>query len=146
MFNKETEYAIRSLVYIKLQNLKNKRPGTAEISKETEAPPFFVAKILQRLVREGYLRSQKGKGGGFFFDEKKKDLPLATLISATEGNDSLSSCVFGLKECRSENPCPLHDRYAPIRFSLSSLLTEETIGGLAEKLFEKEQKTAKTKA
>lgn len=138
MFNKETEYAIRSLVYIKLQNLKNKRPGTAEISKEIDAPPFYVAKILQRLVREGYLRSLKGKGGGFFFDEKKKDLALVTLISATEGDESLTSCVFGLKECDSKNPCPLHEKYAPIRNSLSRLVSDETIGSLAGKMYEKE--------
>ena len=33
MFNKETEYALRGLVYIMLQNMKNRRPGTAEIAK-----------------------------------------------------------------------------------------------------------------
>ena len=71
MFNKETEYALRGLVYIKLQNLKGRRPGTYEVAKEIEAPPFYTAKILQRLVRFGFLRSLKGKGGGFFFDPDK---------------------------------------------------------------------------
>ena len=45
MFNKETEYALRGLVYINLQNLKGRRPGTSEVAKEIEAPPFFTAKI-----------------------------------------------------------------------------------------------------
>lgn len=138
MFNKETEYAIRSLVYIKLQNLKKRRPGVAEISKEIDAPPFFVAKILQRLVRDGYLRSLKGKGGGFYFDEKKKDLALLDLIAATEGDDSFTACVFGLKECSSADPCPLHEKYAPIRESLTRLVSDETVGALAEKMYEKE--------
>ncbi|HLP71974.1 MAG TPA: Rrf2 family transcriptional regulator [Bacteroidales bacterium] len=145
MFNKETEYAIRSLVYIKLQNIKSRRPGVAEISKEIEAPPFFVAKILQRLVRDGYLRSLKGKGGGFYFDENKKDLALLDLITETEGNDSFTSCVFGLKECNSDEPCPLHEKYAPIRDSLTRLVSDETVGGLAEKMYEKEL-SGKTKS
>ena len=144
MFNKETEYAIRSLVYIKLQNLKKRRPGVAEISKEIDAPPFFVAKILQRLVRDGYLRSLKGKGGGFYFDQNKKDLPLLDLITTTEGDDSFTSCVFGLKECSSDDPCPLHEKYAPIRDSLARLVSDETIGALAEKMYEKES-AGKTK-
>ena len=66
MFNKETEYALRGLVYIKLQNLQGRRPGTVEMAKEIEAPQFFTAKILQRLVRFGFLESLKGKGGGFY--------------------------------------------------------------------------------
>jgi Rrf2 family protein len=138
MFNKETEYALRGLVYIKLQNLKERRPGTAEIAKEIEAPHFFTAKILQRLVRFGFLESLKGKGGGFYFDENKPDLPLIKLISATEGDRSFSGCGFGLKYCDSENPCPLHEKYAPIREAINKLISEETVQSLAEKVYKKE--------
>lgn len=137
MFNKETEYALRGLVYINLQNLKGRRPGTSEVAKEIEAPPFFVAKILQRLVRTGFLRSLKGKGGGFFFDTDKPDLPLINLISALEGDKSFSGCSFGLKECNSNNPCPLHKKYAPIREAINQLITEETVQSLAEKVFKR---------
>jgi Rrf2 family protein len=138
MFNKETEYALRGLVYIKLQNLKSRRPGTAEIAKEIEAPPFYTAKILQRIVRVGLLESLKGKGGGFFFDENKPDLPLETLIIATEGDRSFSGCGFGLKHCNENNPCPLHEKYAPIRDSINKLVSEETVQSLAEKVYKKE--------
>lgn len=138
MFNKETEYALRALVYIKLQNLKSRRPGTAEIAKEIEAPPFFTAKILQRIVRYGLLESLKGKNGGFFFDENKPDLPLFKLITATEGDKSFSGCGFGLKHCDKNNPCPLHDKYAPIRESIYKLVSEETVQSLAEKVYNKE--------
>ena len=138
MFNKETEYALRGLIYIKLQNLKGRRPGTAEVSKEIEAPPFFTAKILQRLVRSGLLQSLKGKGGGFFFDPEKPDLQLIKLVSATEGDRAFTGCGIGLKNCDNASPCPLHDKYAPVRESISNLLTEETVQSLAEKVHNKE--------
>ena len=138
MFNKETEYALRGLVYIKLQNLKKRRPGMAEVAKEIEAPHFFTAKILQRLVRAGFIESLKGKGGGFFFDSGKPDLPLRTLISAIEGNKTFSGCAFGLKQCDDKNPCPLHDKYATIREAISNLISEETVQSLAEKVYKKE--------
>jgi Rrf2 family protein len=138
MFNKETEYALRGLVYIKLQNLKDRRPGTSEVAKEIEAPPFYMSKILQRMVRVGFLNSLKGKGGGFFFDQGKSDLPLITLISATEGDRSFSGCGLGLKQCDSENPCPLHEKYASVRESINKLISEETVQSLAEKVYKKE--------
>jgi len=138
MFNKETEYALRGLVYIKLQNLKGRRPGTAEVSKEIEAPPFFTAKILQRLVRFGLLESIKGKGGGFFFDPEKPELQLVKLVSTTEGDRSFTGCGIGLKHCDKTNPCPLHEKYAPIRESINNLLSEETVQSLAQKVHRKE--------
>ena len=140
MFNKETEYSLRGLVYIQTQNMKKRRPGTVEIAKEIEAPPYFTAKILQQLVREGFVESIKGKGGGFFFDPDKPDLPLADLIEAVEGGSAFSGCGFGLKHCDENNPCPLHEKYAPVRDSLNKLLSEETIQSLAGKAFKKETK------
>jgi Rrf2 family protein len=137
MFNKETEYALRGLVYIKLQNLKGRRPGMAEVSKEIEAPPFFTAKILQRLVRLGLLESLKGKGGGFFFDPEKPELQLVKLVTATEGDRSFTGCGIGLKHCDKANPCPLHEKYAPIRESINNLLSDETVESLAEKVHKK---------
>lgn len=138
MFNKETEYALRGLVYIKLQNLKGRRPGTSEIAREIDAPPFFTAKILQRLVRSGFIRSMKGKGGGFFFDPEKPDLPVINLISAIEGDRTYSGCSFGLKECDPNNPCPLHDKYAPIKEAITKLISEATVQSLAEKVHNNE--------
>jgi Rrf2 family protein len=135
MFNKETEYAIRSIVYIKGQNLKDRRPGVDEISKMIEAPRYFVAKILYRLVRAGFLNSIKGKGGGFYIDESGKDLSIMELVSHIEGNGVITGCIFGLSKCSGESPCPLHEKYAPIRESIEKLLRTETIGSLAENYY-----------
>jgi len=140
MFNKETEYALRGLVYIQLQNLKKRRPGTAEVAREIEAPPFYTAKILQRLVRAGFVESVKGKGGGFFFDQSKPDIKLEMLISAIEGNGSFSGCGFGLKQCDDNNPCPLHEKYAPVRDKIKKLVSAESVQSLAYKVHKKEIK------
>jgi Rrf2 family protein len=133
MFNKETEYALRSLVYIQIQNFKGRRPGIIEIAKEIEAPQFFTAKILQRLVKNGFVQSLKGKGGGFYFDENKAELTMRELIITTEGDKMFTGCGFGLKHCDEQNPCPMHVRYAPIRKTINELMQSETIQSLARK-------------
>jgi Rrf2 family protein len=130
MFNKETEYALRGLVYIFSRNKIGERPGIIEIAKEIDAPQFFIAKILQRLVKFGVIRSIKGKGGGFYFDPDKPDLSLMELVKLTGGSKSLTGCGFGLKQCDAENPCPLHEQYAPIREAVINLISTETIGSL----------------
>jgi Rrf2 family protein len=132
MFNKETEYALRGLVYIQIQNLNGRRPGIAEIAREIEAPPFYTAKILHRMVKSGFVASLKGKGGGFYFEKEKPDLPIRELIIAIEGNKSFSGCGFGLKQCNDENPCPIHEQYAPIRNAILTLVSTETVQSLAK--------------
>lgn len=145
MFNKETEYALRGLVYISLQNIQDKRPGTAEVAKEIDAPHFYTAKILQRLVRAGFLESIKGKGGGFYFDPDKPEIPLIRLISSIEGDRSFSGCGFGLKHCSESNPCPVHEKYAPIREAINKMVSEETVQSLAQKVYNKKHAPEKIK-
>lgn len=134
MFNKETEYAMRSLVYIQVENNKGRRPGISEIAGEIDAPPFYTGKILQRMVRQGFVQSRKGRGGGFFFDSRQAELKIGDVIKAVEGDNIMTSCAFGLKNCDEINPCPLHSRYAPIRDNISILVREETIQSLARRL------------
>jgi DNA-binding IscR family transcriptional regulator len=62
VFKKETEYALRSLVYIQMQNQLGKWPGIVEISSEIDTPPPFTAKIL----------AASGSDGIFGIDERKK--------------------------------------------------------------------------
>jgi len=120
-------------VYIQIQNSLERRPGVAEIAEKITAPPSFTAKILQRLVRLGFVESLKGKGGGFYFDSQKPDLPIKDLIIATEGGRNFSGCGFGLKQCNDQNPCPLHYKYAPIREAINNLVSDETVQSLAKK-------------
>ena len=136
MFKKETEYALRALVYIQLQNNASRRPGIAEIASEIETPQSFTAKILQRLVKQGFVQSQKGINGGFFFDSSNDDLPLKKVIVSIEGESLFKGCGFGLKHCDENNPCPLHYDYAPIRDAINKLVEEESIQSMAKKYLE----------
>ena len=133
MFKKETEYALRGLVYIKIQNQSGRNPGISEISTEIETPQHYMAKILQRLVRMGFIQSIKGKNGGYSFNPEKPDLKLKEIIVSIEGDELFDGCGFGLKHCDEQNPCPLHFSYAPIRDALNKLVYEETIQSLAGK-------------
>ena len=134
MLGKTTEYAIRALVYVYLQNIKGKRPGYKEISKEIDSPEHFTAKVLQNLAHAKLVSSMKGRGGGFFYDEPTNPITLFKVIEAVEGKEFFSKCGFGLERCDSNNPCPLHNDYAPVRDSFFKMVNEKTIQSLANKI------------
>ena len=96
MLSKTTEYAIRSLVYISVQNKKGMRPGFKEIAKEINSPEQFTAKVLQKLTKNKLVHSMKGRGGGFFFSENEFPSLYDTII-IMEGENYFTKCGFGLK-------------------------------------------------
>lgn len=136
MISKSSEYAIRALVYIAIQNRKGKKPGFREVSKEIDAPEPFTAKILQTLTRHDLLNSTKGRGGGFFFSEDDKSLSLYEVVRTIEGEKVFRHCIFGLKNCSDKKPCPVHEKYAAIRDKLTRMFNEESIQSLASKISE----------
>ncbi len=138
MLGKTTEYAIRALVYIYIQNMAGKRPGFKEIAKMIDSPEQFTGKVLQNLTRAELVSSMKGRGGGFFFNEPKSPITLFKVIESVEGNEYFSKCGFGLKSCDVNNPCPLHEDYAPVRDSFFKMVNERTIQSLANKINKQE--------
>lgn len=134
MFSKEAEYAIRALVYVQAKNREGIKPGVEEISNSIDSPKFFTARILHRLGKLGFIGSQKGRNGGFFFDPEKPDLPLKDIITAIDGDKLFTGCGFGLKQCDENNPCPLHNQYARVRDAINLLTSTQSIQILATNL------------
>ncbi len=134
MLAKSTEYAIKAMIYIQLQNWENKKPGVVEIAKEIEAPKAYSAKILQTLTRHKILNSMKGRGGGFFFTDDHKELTIYRVIHVMEGDSLFTGCGFGLKNCTDEAPCPLHNKFKKVRQALYEIATIETIPSLSRKI------------
>jgi Rrf2 family protein len=133
MFNKETAYAIRALVYIQQENNRHQRPGIDQLATSIEVPRSYIAKILQRMVRLGFIKSVKGKGGGFYFEADGPELPLKEVILSIQGNQLLTGCCLGLTVCSEKKPCPLHAYYVSIRETINQLVQSETIQSLAKK-------------
>jgi Rrf2 family protein len=134
MLARNTEYAIRALVYIRLSNWENRRPGVSEIAREIEAPESYLAKILQVLTRHRIIHSRKGRGGGFHFTDDRNTPTLYEVILVMEGDACFNKCAFGFMNCNDASPCPLHEHYVTIRESFLSLTQSETIGSITQKI------------
>jgi Rrf2 family protein len=136
MFSKTSQYALRALVYIVIENEKGRMPGFREIAREIDSPAEFTAKILQNLARKKILTSTKGKKGGFFLDENQRQTNLRSIIEHIEGKDFFNTCGFGLHLCDASNPCPLHQGYSTIRNQLLQYMNDHTISHLASNVTE----------
>jgi len=134
MLSKAAEYAIRSMVYIWMMNQKGTRPGYRTIAIEVGSPEHFTAKVLQTMTRFKLVRAGKGRGGGFYFDDQAKELPVIEIIKAIDGEKFFSSCAFGFGNCNCANTCPMHDEFKLIRDGFSEMVEKLTVQSMAEKI------------
>jgi Rrf2 family protein len=132
MLAKSTEYAIRALVYIEIQNQEGLRPGVKQIAREISSPEAYTGKIMQILTKQGLVRSMKGRGGGFFFDKSTRPLTLQKIIRVMEGEAYFNKCGLGFNGCDSHAPCPIHHEYIAVKEELFDLFEKQTIEGLAK--------------
>lgn len=132
MFSKTCEHAIKAIIFVTKQTLEGKRASLKTIAFGIESPEAYTAKILQLLVKNEFIFSIKGAAGGFETDlNKMKKLSLMRVVEVFDGDSIANRCVLGLKTCSSRNPCPFHDKYAPVRARLVGILENTSIMDLA---------------
>ncbi len=120
------------MLYISMQSLKDNRVSLKDIAKKIDSPEAFTAKILQQLARDGIVVSVKGPTGGFQISRMRmKEIKLINIVTAIDGDTIFRGCALGLKECDSEKPCPVHDKFTGIRDDLKRMLSETSIYELA---------------
>jgi Rrf2 family transcriptional regulator, iron-sulfur cluster assembly transcription factor len=134
MFSKTCEYGIRAVIYICANSSKDDKIGINDISNKIEAPAHFTAKILQTLVHDKIVSSQKGVNGGFYMAKEQSQKRLIDVVRAIDGDVLFSGCGLGLKSCSETEPCPLHDKFKSIRNSLKKMMEQTTVNDMADML------------
>nr|WP_315196367.1 Rrf2 family transcriptional regulator [uncultured Flavobacterium sp.] len=132
MFSKTCEYGIRATIFIASQSYQNKRVGLKDIAKKIDSPEAFTAKILQILSKDNIINSIKGVGGGFEIPrETMKEIKLAQIVNALEGDRVFTGCGLGLTHCSEDHPCPMHEKFKSIRNELAFMLENTNLEELA---------------
>src|ERR1051325_2195956 len=97
-FSSTTEYAMRGLSELACRS-GGRSMLLDQLVAGTDLPRDFLAKIFQRLVKAGILRSAKGRGGGFTLARPAHEITLMHIIEAIEGPARLDECIVGLEKC-----------------------------------------------
>ncbi|MFA8342230.1 MAG: Rrf2 family transcriptional regulator [Rhodothermaceae bacterium] len=135
IYTKTGEYAIRAILYLARQS-KTSLIMASEIAKNEEIPSHYLAKILQRMAKYGYVDSFKGRGGGFRITDTALNSSILEIIERIEGPILNLKCVTGLKECSDENPCPLHEEWSDLIDKIHNLVSSKSVREIADKYTE----------
>ena len=102
--SKKVEYGL-----IAVRHMATGAPGKVyaakEIAETYNLPYELLAKVMQKLARQGYLASMQGVNGGYYLVRNPRELKVSAIINAIEGRPNLT-----IIQCESESPenCIIH--------------------------------------
>lgn len=73
------------------------------IADQTGFSKNHISKVLQQLVRNGYLLSTRGPKGGFLLSEKARDISLMDIYQLIEGELEENNCNMLCTHCPFNN-------------------------------------------
>ena len=80
-----------------------------ELVKVTDLPRDFLAKVFQKLVHGGVLKSAKGRGGVFILAKPAYEITLINVVEAIDGPQLLDRARRGVGLARvQERACTFH--------------------------------------
>jgi Rrf2 family protein len=92
MLTMKTKYALKALGQLALAP-----PGSqmliAEIAEREEIPKKFLEAILVELKQHGFVRSRKGRGGGYMLAKNPDTITLASVIRVLDGPIAPVPCL-----------------------------------------------------
>lgn len=123
MISQTAEYALRAMVFLAM----NAEAATREqIAETTKVPPGYLSKILQKLVKEGYVVSQRGLRGGYALASTPAEVSILDIINAVDPIERLLTCPLGI-ESHGHILCPLHKSISEATASVETAFSKITL-------------------
>jgi Rrf2 family transcriptional regulator, iron-sulfur cluster assembly transcription factor len=142
IYSRSAEYAIRALVHIAAVPA-GEYALVRNVAAEAGIPAHFLAKILQDLARDGFLKSSKGPHGGFRLALPAEEITMLRIVDAVDGAGRYDRCIGGNPECNQRVACGMHDSWMELRSRIMDYLGGTSIAGLAKALGEKRRRLAR---
>jgi Rrf2 family transcriptional regulator, iron-sulfur cluster assembly transcription factor len=130
MFHLATELGIRGLAVL-LTLRGDQLVQSREIAARLGVSATYITKALQPLARRGWLRSTRGRAGGWDLVVDPDTITLADVVRALEPDEQWRKCVVGHAVCSDETACPFHEVWGETRQRFAGVMEETPISELA---------------
>ncbi len=130
--SRRTDLALRAM---KTLSDADDRMSGSDLAEEVGSTVQFLPQVLAPLLREGWIDSERGPGGGYRAAAPLESISLFDLIEATEGEIDNGRCVLREGPCPGTETCPIHLAWMAARevlvdrlqtFSVAQALAQET--------------------
>ena len=128
--SKKADYALMAMKHL-AQARDAASASAREIAEQYDIPIELMAKVLQRLVRNGLLASTQGTRGGYTLGRASTSISVADVIQAIDGPLTVTACSSQNNACEQYSKCNIRDPLWQIRERIAETLGDVTIAEMA---------------
>jgi Rrf2 family protein len=128
---KKADYGLISLKHLALLEI-GKTASAKEIAEAYRIPAPILAKVLQKLVRDGFLISEQGTNGGYRLSKDPAMMTTLEVIRAIDGPIILTNCFTEHGECELAGKCSVREPLRKVHEGILKLLDSITIHDLSD--------------
>jgi Rrf2 family protein len=124
-------YALHALMYM-ARHVTQLPATTRAMAKAEGMPQGYLAKVLQRLVKAGFIKSAKGRERGYVFAMPPEEISLLALFESLETQPLFDDCPLRHCACGGTNAnCHIYSQWLVATRRFKELLEETTISSAA---------------
>lgn len=128
---KLTKKADYGLISLKHLAVKKGSASAKEIADSYGIPLPLLSKVLQKLARTGFLRSEHGTHGGYRLARAASTISALEVIRAIDGPIFLTSCFTGQHPCDQSVRCTVREPLRRVHDGIQNLLAGISIADMA---------------
>ena len=129
--SKKADYGL-----IALKHLANHRQEHAcsanEIAEEYGISATLMAKVLQKLAKQGLVAAKHGSTGGYQLARQPDKISALEVLTAIDGPVLITSCVTSHGNCDATERCSVKEPLQRVNESILNVLSMVTIAHLSE--------------
>ena len=129
--SKKADYGLIALRHLALNN-RHAAASAGDIAELYGISAPLMAKVLQKLAREGLLQARHGSSGGYILAKDPANITALEAISAIEGPVMITSCNTHRGECDHAEQCTVREPLRRVNDSILHVLGMVTISQMTE--------------
>jgi Rrf2 family protein len=135
--SKKGEYALRALIELGLAaEVKRDLVQVSELAEKENMPVKFLEQIIQTLKGAGYVKSQRGKFGGYSLLKPAREITIGEIVRLIDGPLAPIGCVsqtaYEKCSCPDETHCGLRMLMLDVRNAIAGILDRYSIADVVE--------------
>jgi Rrf2 family protein len=126
---KKADYGLIALKHLALPSA-TASVSTKDIADAYGIPLPLLSKVLQRLTRTGFLKSEQGTNGGYRLAREPRFITALDVIRAIDGPIILTACFTDHNECTHSDRCSVREPLKKVHEGILRLLQNITIADI----------------
>lgn len=128
--NTTSQYAIRIMEFIAKDSETLYNAKT--ISEKLSIPYKYLTKIMTQLIEANFLKSIRGREGGYLLLENPKNIKILDILESVKESIDQKNCLLGMGLCNATKKCSMHDMWEKPKKEIIDMFKGTTLANIVK--------------